>query len=260
MTIRQQTVLDRRRAGVLLHPTSLPSGKLDKDAERFLDFLNAGGFSVWQMLPVGPTGSSGSPYSPYSAFAGNPALISDEALMRQPDETDMEQFSQDQTYWLDDFAMFSVIRQSMQGKAWWEWPEGLRKRDASALRDFEQANLKAVSECKHQQYNFSRVWQSLRLQAEERGILLFGDLSMFVVADSADVWAHRHLFRLDSNDQVSLQAGAPPDAFTQQGQCWGNPVYNWEQMRSDHFDWWVQRLGNEFSRFDYLRWDLSRVW
>ena len=255
MTFAQQPVLDRRRAGVLLHPTSLPSGKLDKDAVRFLDFLKASGFSVWQTLPVGPTGSSGSPYSPYSAFAGNPDLIPDDVLTQQPDEAGLEQFYEDQKYWLYDFAMFSVIRQKMQGIPWWEWPDGLRQRDPAALDYFEKANSQALNESKNQQYNFSRIWRGLKRQAQDRGILLFGDLPMFVVADSADVWAHRHLFRLDSDGRANLQAGAPPDAFSQQGQCWGNPVYNWEQMRSEQFDWWVERLRKEFSRFDLLRWD-----
>jgi len=220
-----------------------------------MDFLVDAGFTVWQMLPLGPVGPSQSPYSPFSAFAGNPSLIPANCIGDRPEETHLERFREEEAGWLTDFALFTVIRQVLNGKPWWEWPDELRQRDASALASFEETHARAIANCVREQYLFQQAWQALHQQARDRGILLLGDLPMFVVADSADVWASPHLFRLDPQGRVSIEAGAPPDAFAPQGQTWGCPVYDWDGMREDHFDWWVRRLKHECSRFDLLRWD-----
>jgi len=255
---RERPVLERRRAGVLLHPTSLPSGTLGADAVRFLDFLHGEGFSAWQMLPLGPAGPNGSPYSPDSAFAGNPRLIPAELHNSEVDGRELEQFRWREAKWLEHYALFTAIRQAQGGKPWWQWPHRLRQRDPEALNDFARQNSAALGQCIRQQYLFDRAWLSLRSAAQQRGILLFGDLPMFVVADSADVWTRPHEFRLDSRGQATRLAGVPPDAFTELGQCWDNPVYDWNRMQANNFGWWRDRLAHDCRRFDLLRWDHFR--
>jgi 4-alpha-glucanotransferase len=256
--VRRQAVLDQRRAGVLLHPTSLPSGTLGVDAVRFLDFLQGQGFSAWQMLPLGPAGPNGSPYSPDSAFAGNPRLIPAELLGSEVDAGELEQFRWQEANWLEGYALFSAIRRTQADSPWWQWPLPLRQRDPDALSDFSRANSAALGQCIRQQYLFNQAWQNLRSGAQQRGILLYGDLPMFVVADSADVWCRPGEFRLDSRGQATHVAGVPPDAFTESGQCWDNPVFNWEHMQATGFTWWRDRLAHECRRFDLLRWDHFR--
>ena len=255
---RERPVLERRRAGVLLHPTSLPSGTLGADAVRFLDFLQGAGFSAWQMLPLGPAGPKGSPYSPDSAFAGNPRLIPAELHNSEVDASELAQFRAREAGWLEGYALFTAIRQTQGGSPWWQWPLPLRQRDPEALNEFALNHSAALGQCIRQQYLFNQAWLSLRSEAQRRGILLYGDLPMFVVADSADVWARPREFRLDSHGLATHVAGVPPDAFTELGQCWDNPVYDWEQMQASNFSWWRDRLAHECRRFDLLRWDHFR--
>ena len=257
-------LLDRRCAGVLLHPTSLPAGTLGVDAERFMDFLRAGGFSVWQMLPLGPVGPNGSPYSSDSAFAGNAALIPPGCQTGPIDRSELERFQAQAAYWLEDYALFQAIRHERGGQAWWDWPEELRQRKPGALQTFANQHAGAITRCVEEQFRFEQAWQRVREAAARRGILLYGDLPMFVVADSADVWTHPDLFRLDRRGRPTHVAGVPPDAFAALGQCWDNPVFDWAQMRAQGFDWWRQRLVHECRRFDLLRWDhfrgLAAIW
>ncbi|MSQ99552.1 MAG: 4-alpha-glucanotransferase [Xanthomonadales bacterium] len=255
---RDRPVLDRRRTGVLLHPTSLPSGTLGADAVRFLDFLQGEGFSAWQMLPLGPAGHNCSPYSPDSAFAGNPRLIPAELHNREVDDSELAQFRAREAAWLEGYALFTAIRQVQGGSPWWQWPLPLRQRDAEAVNKFAHNHAAALGHCIRQQYLFNQAWLSLRSEAQRRGILLYGDLPMFVVADSADVWARPHEFRLDSHGLATHVAGVPPDAFAELGQCWDNPVYDWERMQASNFAWWRDRLAHECRRFDLLRWDHFR--
>lgn len=250
-------VLNNRRAGVLLHLTSLPSGGLD-DAERFLDWLKAGGFSVWQMLPVGPSGSNRSPYSPLSAFAGDPALLPAAASRWRVSESDLQTWRAQEDSWLQDYALFSVIRQQHQGQPWWLWPVALRDRHPAELEEFALTHAGQIEQCVRQQFHFDQAWKAFRSQARQRGIRLFGDMPMFVIADSADVWSKPHLFQLDKSGRPSRVAGVPPDAFTAAGQCWDNPVYDWEALGNEGFDWWLRRLELECKRFDLLRWDHFR--
>jgi len=268
LSAQGNTILDQRRAGVLLHPSSLPSATLGDDAIRFLDFLVEGGFSVWQMLPLGPVSWHASPYSLDSAFAGNPNLIPPEWRKQAVASEELAGYLEKERHWLSDYALFSAIGAAMQGAPWWQWPEDLRHRNPGALRAFGQSHASEIEHCIRQQYLFEQAWSSLRREAGQRGILLYGDLPMFMEANSADVWSRPIEFRLERHGaregQAQFVAGAPPDAFTAEGQCWNNPVYDWSAMQARKFDWWLQRLEHEFSRFDLLRWDhfrgLSATW
>ena len=251
-------VLDRRRAGVLLHPGSLPSGKLGHDALRFLDYLQMGGFSVWQMLPLGPVGAGGSPYSLRSAFAGNPALIPTAVLNAEVSEEQLTEFRLCESAWLLDYSLFTAIGRRQRARPWWEWPAGLRLRHPDALAEFARRHQGSIRACELQQYRFHMAWSAIREQARRRGILLYGDMPMFLPADSADVWARPENFRLDTQGRATHVAGVPPDGFAEHGQCWDTPVYDWERLREGGFAWWRERLAHERRRFDLVRWDHFR--
>jgi 4-alpha-glucanotransferase len=288
-----QPVLDRRRAGILLHPSSLPgegeNGTLGPQALRFVDFLAASGFSVWQMLPLGPTHADRSPYQCLSVHAGNPRLICFEQLeewgwlphtsglsvasgvvrrallaqarqvcLAQGGARDLEAFDAAHAFWLDDYALYVALRQAHDHSAWWHWPEPLRDRNSAALAAARVQHAEDLALVRFEQFIFFRQWQELRQVAQARGVQLFGDLPIFVAHDSADVWAQREYFALDAVGQPRVVAGVPPDYFSPTGQRWGNPLYNWTRLRADGFRWWIERLRTQFDLFDLVRIDHFR--
>lgn len=291
----------RRRAGVLLHLTSLPSpssaqetrpdrgGDLGPEAYRFLAFLAACGFGVWQMLPIGPTHGDRSPYQTLSAYAGNSDLISLELLMErgwlQADELHwprfdalaaaarrfaqtlpadgglqqkFTQFCADNVEWLDDFALFIALRETRGNASWLQWEAPLRQRDAAALASARNTHATRIAALQFEQFIFFEQWQSLRAEAQRLNIALFGDLPIFVAHDSADVWARQDLFLLDAVGNALTVAGVPPDYFSETGQRWGNPHYDWARMQSDNFAWWRARVRSQLQFFDLLRIDHFR--
>jgi len=279
--------LDRRRAGVLLHPTSLPSGRLDSDALRFVDHLADNGLSVWQMLPLGPTHAERSPYRCLSVRALNPDLMSLERLVEEgwirPDQAGKarrawlpfaiawlqapEQHAEHAAYedfcrrcadWLDDYALFQTLRMHYHGQPWWDWPEPYRERDSAALEALRSSMVARIEQIRLEQYLVHRDLDRLRNHARKRDVLLFGDMSIFVAHDSAEVWAHREYFKLDATGHPQVVAGVPPDYFSATGQRWGNPLYDWVRMQQDGFRWWVQRFSTDLARFDLIRIDHFR--
>ncbi|MHB8535329.1 MAG: 4-alpha-glucanotransferase [Sulfuricaulis sp.] len=290
-------VFERRRAGVLLHPSSLPGGAgigdLGADAYRFVDFLAQSGFSVWQMLPLSPTHRDGSPYHSLSLHAGNPLLVSLERLVEwgwlercdpvgadkavahrlaciaqahrtfsqhasPADRRRFEAFIVAEARWLEDYALYRVLRREFSGQAWFQWPKPLRDREPEALAAARARFVEEMAQVRFEQFVFACQWQTLRAHANERDILLFGDMPIFVAHDSVDVWTQREYFKLDADGQPTVVAGVPPDYFSNDGQRWGNPLYHWERMEADGFRWWIDRLTTEFRRFDLLRIDHFR--
>ena len=245
--------LATRRAGLLLHPSSLPSGTL-ADAGRWLDFMQAAGMGVWQMLPLGLPLAGLSPYQCASAFAVNPALFTDEGV----DEDGFDAWHASQAHWLDDFALFMAIKQQQGGASWTVWPQALRDRKPEALAAFARERGPVLDAIMRTQYRAAMQWQRLRTAARARGIQFFGDMPIFVAHDSADVWAHRDLFLLDETGEPTVVTGVPPDYFSETGQRWGNPHYNWTAMQADGFLWWRQRLAAHFEWFDLVRIDHFR--
>lgn len=244
---------DTHRAGLLLHPTSLPSGTL-ADAERWLDFLQAAGFGVWQMLPLGIPLTGLSPYQCASAFAVNPGLFPAAPV-------DMQGFAdwrRRQAHWLEDFARFMVIKAEQGGASWTEWPAALRDRDAQTLAGFDAAHADKLEAVMVEQYGAAMQWRRIHAHAAAHGIQLFGDMPIFVAHDSADVWAQRGLFLLDDAGHPTVVTGVPPDYFSETGQRWGNPHYNWAAMQADGFAWWRARLATHFEWFDLVRIDHFR--
>jgi len=257
--------LSQRSSGILLHPTSLPSGKLDDDVFRWLDFLADSCQQVWQVLPLGIPEISNSPYQCLSAFAGNPALLPDNANTDvQIDDPEYQQWQHQQEYWLEDFARYSILKRMNNGAPWYEWPEQFRNKDNIALETFTRECHGRLDQVKWQQYQIHKTWQTVLIAAHEREIHLFGDMPIFVAHDSADVWAHPENFLLDENGHSRWVTGVPPDYFSETGQRWGNPHYNWGVMVERGFRWWLQRLEHHFQWFDLVRIDhfrgLEAVW
>ncbi|QEP44435.1 4-alpha-glucanotransferase [Ectothiorhodospiraceae bacterium BW-2] len=257
--------LTRRRAGVLLHPTSLPSGTL-ADTQRWLDFMAAAHLGVWQMLPLGIPQHGLSPYQCLSAFAVNPKLYPAIAPLPQgePLPEEFHTFCQRHHYWLDDYALFALTKQQRQQQPWYQWPPELRDREPATLHLLTERHQDALIRLKWEQFQLHQQWQQLRAEAQQRDILLFGDMPIFVAHDSVDVWAHRDEFLLDRDGMPSVVTGVPPDYFSVTGQRWGNPHFNWEAMRDNRFHWWRQRIHTQLDWFDIVRIDhfrgLEAVW
>lgn len=280
-----------RRAGLLLHPTSLPGpqprGDLGREAHNFIDFLAAAGMGVWQMLPLGPTHEDLSPYQCTSVHAGDPQLISLAALVddgwldakdarrsseealaiahvifREQADSEARQafdaFRNTHAAWLPDFALYQALREAQGGRSWTDWPAPLRDRDPAALKAARHELAGRIEGVAFEQFLFFRQWQALRAHARAAGIRLFGDMPIFVAHDSAEVWAHREYFLLDDEGRPTVVAGVPPDYFSETGQRWGNPLYDWARMQADGFAWWVERLRTQRELFDLIRIDHFR--
>jgi 4-alpha-glucanotransferase len=250
-------VLDRRRAGVLLHLGSLEAA-LGRGGRAFIDWLAAAGFTVWQILPVGPTGSDGSPYWVRSDFAGEPALLDPQELA-DGRPSDYAAFLDESQQWLDDYALFEVLSAEHGGEPWWTWPAALRERQAAALQRAKEERAAQLQRVRNEQFAFYAQWRALRAHARSRGVRLLGDLPFYVGPDSAETWAHRDQFQLQADGRPAALAGVPPDYFSNTGQLWGNPLYDWQSMRRDSFAYWCARVRAQLERVDLLRIDHFRA-
>ena len=295
MTLHENSLTQQlRRAGVLLHISSLPSahytGDLGAEAYRFVDFLHDTGVTVWQTLPINMTHADHSPYQCLSAHAGNPDFISLEALRDQglltnedisgliTDKSallakaycvfaeqadskafqDFMNFCDKQVDWLHDFALFLALRTKFNQAGWNTWPEGYKKRDIPTLRQAREELAQEIAIIKFTQFVFFTQWMALKKYANEKNIRMFGDIPIFVAYDSADVWSQPYFFKLDADQNMTVVAGVPPDYFSATGQRWGNPHYNWDVMAKKKFSWWVGRMTTQSELFDIVRIDHFR--
>ena len=268
-------------------------GDMSHEAYRFIEFLAAAGQTIWQVLPLGPTHGDGSPYQCLSTHAGNPLLISLDWLIDkgwlsseiwqhaepttqwrlqtleqgcsaalkscdQKTRDDFERFCRGQAFWLDDYVNYIVIKERHDGASWTEWPLPLRRCEPAAVAAELKTSDARLQLRKFEQYLFFTQWRNLRNYAHTHGVYIFGDLPIFVAGDSADVWAHRECFAVDENGVSEVVAGVPPDAFTDEGQRWGNPLYNWKVLEKNNFSWWTDRLRTHFSIYDLVRIDHFR--
>ncbi len=258
-------LLERRRSGVLLHPTSLLTGDgadargaLGAAARGFIDWLAQAGFSIWQVLPLGPPGGGGSPYWARSDFAGQSSMIDCNEL---PDlnaqRSDFESFRAAHEDWLEDYVLFEAMADRFKA-AWWDWPEQFRARDPKAMYRFARESHEQLERRRLEQWQFDWQWRALRRYAAVRGVFLFGDLPIYVAPDSVATWAARAQFQLDADGRPALLAGVPPDYFSADGQLWGNPLYDWGQAERDGFSFWRKRLAHQLQRFDLVRIDHFR--
>jgi 4-alpha-glucanotransferase len=254
---------------VLLHVTSLPSGDLGPDVFRFVDFLADAGVSVWQLLPLVPTHEEDrSPYNAVSAMAGNTELISrarqvesglaDVAGLSEVQRSAYRTWCEEQSAWLDSYVEFAALRDLLDHARWPTWEPGLRDRDAQRVAAVLSPRQDALEALRFEQWVFAEQWRELKEYAASRGVLMFGDLPIFVSHDSADVWAARELFRLDAEGQPTTVTGVPPDYFAADGQRWNNPHYDWDRMAEDGYAWWRLRIARQRQFFDLVRIDHFR--
>jgi 4-alpha-glucanotransferase len=250
-------VFDKRRAGVLL-PLSALDAALGRGGRAFIDWLVQAGFSVWQILPAGPVGTDASPYWVRSDCAGNPDFI-DAAELPDAHSPPSAEFMAASAAWLPDYALFEALTRAQRGAPFWEWPVPLRERAAAALRQARTEQAAVIERIEREQYAFYLQWNRLRDYAHARGVRLFGDLPFYVGPSSVETWAHRELFQLKPNGEPALVGGVPPDYFSELGQLWGNPVYDWQALERSEFSWWLTRVRVQLGRLDLLRLDHFRA-
>jgi 4-alpha-glucanotransferase len=169
-----------------------------------------------------------------------------------------EKFCAENAFWLDDFALFKVLKIRFSGKVWTEWPQEIRDRQPEALQALMKELHKGIEREKFLQFLFFRQWISLKGYCNQRGIQIFGDIPIYVIHDSADVWANPELFDLDDTGNPSAVAGVPPDYFSETGQLWGNPLYRWDRLRETGYTWWIKRIAHNAKYLDLVRVDHFR--
>lgn len=169
-----------------------------------------------------------------------------------------EEFCSQHGHWLDDFALFVVIKNHSQGKAWGEWEKGLRDRDPKDLEKIRREFHDELEREKFLQYLFFQQCLGLKDYCLQKGIQLIGDMPIYVNYDSVDVWTHPELFKLDEGKKPLFVAGVPPDYFSKTGQRWGNPIYRWDVLQGTGFQWWLQRVAHNLRIFDVMRIDHFR--
>ena len=286
------------KSGVIMPVFSLPSkygiGSFGKGAYDFVDFLKATGQTCWQVLPLNPTSYGDSPYQSPASAAGNPYFIDLEILAKKrlltraelasqrkdakrvdyghlfntryqvlrlahsrfkPDET-YETFLRENEKWLESYALFMALKVRYGFAQWTSWAED--------HKDFRKALVHKAEFSQEMdfwrwcQFEFFAQWKRLAAYAHENGIMIIGDMPIYVAHDSVDVWANPEQFLLDENFNPTVVAGCPPDGFSPDGQLWGNPIYNWKHMEKDGFRWWLDRVGAVFGLYDILRIDHFR--
>lgn len=171
---------------------------------------------------------------------------------------DFEVFSTENAFWLDDYALFRAVKISQDNKPWYEWQTPLKLRDEKALKQARKTLQSEIEAQKFYQFVFFRQWAALKKYANEKGVKIIGDVPIFVALNSADVWCNPQEFKLNKDGSPRVVSGVPPDYFSKTGQLWGNPIYDWEQMREDDFSWWTRRVKFTLETVDVLRVDHFR--
>lgn len=175
-----------------------------------------------------------------------------------PQRKKFDTFCNKENSWLEDYALFTVLKKQFNNASWSAWPRKLRDRDESTLKQLRNQNRRKLELEKFRQYLFSMQWQELRKYANHHGIRIIGDVPIYVSYDNADVWSNPHLFKLRADKTMSAIAGVPPDYFSETGQLWNMPVYNWKNHEKEQFDWWIQRIRKNMELFDLVRLDHFR--
>ena len=166
-----------------------------------------------------------------------------------------KKFCKDNKDWLEDYSLYMAVKNEKGGSEWLSWEEGLRNRDADTLAEYREQLKEQILFWMFLQYKFFEQWKALKAYANEQGIKIIGDIPLYIALDSADVWADRDQFKLDEEGRPSEVAGCPPDDFSDDGQKWGNPLYDWEKMEAEGFGWWKERIAANGRLFDIIRID-----
>lgn len=278
----------KRSSGVLMHISSLwgdySSGSFGKAAKEFADFLSECGCSYWQVLPFCPTDEYNSPYKSYSTFAGNPFFVDIEVLFekglvtggelnsarqqtpyyceferlrtqrlellarassRAEKRNEIEAFIANNPH-IANFCEFMALKEANNLKPWWEWTVTKPDKDRLFMWQFIQ-------------YEFFAQWEQVKEYVNKKGIKIIGDIPFYVALDSADIWKNKEQFMIDEKNVPIAVAGVPPDYFAKDGQLWGNPLYNWEEMKKNGYKWWCDRISAMLELFDGVRIDHFRA-
>ncbi|MCC8082393.1 MAG: 4-alpha-glucanotransferase [Lachnospiraceae bacterium] len=177
---------------------------------------------------------------------------------KKNDQTAFEDFLEKEADWLPDYALFMAVKDLHEEKAWYDWEEPYKKRDPETLEAARKALADDISFHEHVQYWFMTQWVKLKAYAQEQGIRIIGDLPIYVAIDSADAWVQPELFQFDEDLNPTSVAGVPPDAFSEDGQLWGNPLYDWDYHKKTGYAWWIDRVRHAAVRYDVMRFDHFR--
>ncbi len=171
---------------------------------------------------------------------------------------DFQKFCSENSFWLDEYALFISIKTEMNGLEWGEWPSELRDRKKSALKEMANKMNENILKEKFLQYIFSKQWAGLKNYCDSKNIRIIGDIPIYVNYDSSDVWANPEIFSLTDKKEPSYVAGVPPDYFSSTGQLWGHPVYNWNVLKKSGYSWWIKRIEHALTLFHMFRFDHFR--
>ena len=160
--------------------------------------------------------------------------------------------------WIDDYSLYMAVKTDFDLKSWQEWDEDIKLRRPEAIKYYRENFEDEINFWVYLQYEFFKQWNSLKKYANDKGIKIIGDIAIYVPEDSADVWSNKELFLLDNKNRPVKVAGCPPDAFSETGQLWGNPIYNWENIEEEGFDWWIKRIEGNYKLYDIIRIDHFR--
>ena len=278
-------------------PSPYGIGSFGAAAYEFVDFLKKSNQTYWQLLPLCPVGKGNSPYSSVCSFAGEPLLIDLDELVNDgllspadiPEDTfsqnvdykrarefklplirraaesfnrknrGFRDFRRENAYWLHDYALFTAIKASARNKSLSELDEGIKYRLPNTLKAFKAAHAEEIAICEIIQYFFFKQYIKLKNYANTAGIKIIGDIPFYIQLDSADVWSNPDLFKLGRDMTPTQVAGVPPDIFSETGQLWGNPIYDWDAMKADGYGWWKKRLAHNARLYDVIRIDHFRA-
>lgn len=273
-------------------------GKMGKEAYDFVDWLVEAGQHYWQILPLSPTSYGDSPYQSFSIYAGNPYFIDLETLEKdgllKADEykkiewvreenyvdysiiyenlwdvlriafsrfeknKDYESFVKENSSWLASYGLFMALKEENGGKAWYDWSWDLVMCRKFAVDDAKERLSDKIEFYMFLQYEFYKQWTKLKKYANDKGIEIIGDIPIYCALDSVDVWENPTLFDLDEDKKPVSVAGCPPDGYAPQGQLWGNPIYDWDEMKKQGYKWWINRIGFASKIYDVVRIDHFR--
>lgn len=280
-------------------PSPYGIGTLGRSAYEFVDFLHEAGQRYWQVLPLGHTGFGDSPYQCFSTVAGNPYFIDldflvEEGLLKKTDlenldssysridygyiyqtrwellriayknssrlEGEISFFKQENSDWVIDYALFMSLKQHFGQKPVYEWDDSsIVQRVPSSIEHYSQLLKDEIDFYIFIQFLFFKQWKSLKEYANAKNILIIGDIPMYPSPDSCDVWVNPRVFKVDSNVRPIWIAGVPPDYYSEDGQVWGNPIYDWDYLKSTNYDWWIWRIKKNLGLFDIIRIDHFRA-
>lgn len=280
-------------------PSPYGVGVFDENARHFIDIISDMGFTYWQVLPFNPIDDANSPYCSLSAFAGNFLFINPQGLkdMGLVDDEDVKSnfyggspYTADYEFaaekrlillkkaflnindelakrikefeinnpWLTDYSIFMAVKEKENMKPWWEWNKK-HARYFECIKDIYSYEQSAAF-WKFVQYIFFRQWFEIKKYANDKGIAVIGDMPIYVAMDSVDVWSNISMFKIDDKTlKAKKVAGVPPDYFSENGQLWGNPIYDWEAMEKDNYSWWISRIGHALETYDTVRIDHFRA-